>query len=97
MALASRSKRSRRSGLAADSSERILMATVRLSRPSFARYTSPMPPAPSGETISYGPRRGARGQTHLALFSPPAQFNTMVIGTDTGSRLFTATRKRLPL
>jgi hypothetical protein len=31
------------------------MATVRSSRVSRARYTSPIPPAPSGARISYGP------------------------------------------
>src|SRR5688572_30026305 len=31
------------------------MATSRPSWVSVARYTSPMPPAPSGATISYGP------------------------------------------
>lgn len=31
------------------------MATVRWSRVSRARYTSPVPPAPSGDWISYGP------------------------------------------
>src|SRR5262249_3815539 len=31
--------------------------TVRSRRVSRARYTSPMPPAPIGETISYGPNR----------------------------------------
>ena len=36
---------------------RILIATVRSSRVSRALYTSPMPPAPRGERISYGPRR----------------------------------------
>src|SRR5579859_7909192 len=34
---------------------KILMATSRESRVSFARYTSPMPPAPSEAMISYGP------------------------------------------
>src|SRR5215470_17894418 len=33
------------------------MATKRPSLESRARYTSPIPPAPSGETISYGPNR----------------------------------------
>src|SRR5438874_1343010 len=33
------------------------MATMRSSRVSRARYTSPMPPAPIGEMISYGPSR----------------------------------------
>src|ERR1700730_431755 len=31
------------------------MATMRSNRVSRARYTSPMPPAPSGDWISYGP------------------------------------------
>jgi hypothetical protein len=31
------------------------MATVRCSLVSRARYTSPMPPAPSSDWISYGP------------------------------------------
>lgn len=35
----------------------ILTATVRSSRVSFARYTSPIPPAPQGDRISYGPSR----------------------------------------
>lgn len=34
---------------------KILMATSRESRVSFARYTSPVPPAPSEATISYEP------------------------------------------
>src|SRR5450432_991613 len=34
---------------------RILTATVRSNRVSSARYTSPIPPAPSGDWISYGP------------------------------------------
>ena len=33
----------------------ILMATSRCRRESRARYTSPIPPAPSGDRISYGP------------------------------------------
>ena len=39
------------------------MATSRLRRLSRARYTSPMPPAPNGATISYGPSRvpGVKG------------------------------------
>src|SRR5207248_10395770 len=55
MALASRSKRAFRSGLAERCCGRTLMATSRPSRVSRARYTSPMPPAPSGDAISYGP------------------------------------------
>jgi hypothetical protein len=36
-------------------SQDILPATSRSSRESWARYTSPMPPAPMGARISYGP------------------------------------------
>ena len=39
-------------GSAANASGRTLIATSRLSFVSRARYTSPIPPAPSGETIS---------------------------------------------
>src|SRR5580704_17601049 len=57
MARASRSKRSEKASL--DS----FMATIRSRRVSRALYTSPMPPAPIGFRISYGPRRDpeARG------------------------------------
>src|ERR1700730_4240797 len=54
--LASRSKRCFASGLDERCEGRILTATVRSRRVSRARYTSPIPPAPSGETILYGPR-----------------------------------------
>src|SRR5262245_8731465 len=56
MARASRSKRSLK-GL-----RLALMATKRLRRVSRAFHTSPMPPAPRAERISYGPSRvpGAR-------------------------------------
>ncbi len=46
-ALASRSKRARRSGSLATSGGNTLSATSRLSLVSSARYTSPMPPRPS--------------------------------------------------
>jgi len=49
---ASRSKRVTRSGSRANPSGSALIATSRPSRVSFARKTSPMPPAPSGATIS---------------------------------------------
>src|SRR5580704_4817457 len=55
MARASRSKRCLASGLSERCAGRILMATMRSRRVSQARYTSPMPPAPSGDWISYGP------------------------------------------
>src|SRR5215472_471379 len=55
MVLASRSNLCFRTGSLESCSGRILTATVLSSRVSFARYTSPIPPAPSGETISYGP------------------------------------------
>jgi hypothetical protein len=50
-----------RSGSCAKISGSILIATSRLSFRSRARYTSPMPPAPSELTISYGPRRVPEG------------------------------------
>src|SRR6476659_2246863 len=56
-ALASCSKRARRSRSWAKSSGRTFTATSRPRRESRARYTSPIPPAPSGERISYGPIR----------------------------------------
>ena len=56
-------------------SGRTLMATSRSRRVSCARYTSPIPPAPSGERISYCPRivpgvRGMRGSEDYTLGSP---------------------------
>src|SRR5438034_3788373 len=48
-------KRRNRSMSAENAAGRVLIATQRSRRTSLARYTSPMPPAPSGETISYGP------------------------------------------
>src|SRR6267154_465277 len=55
MVFASRSKRCLHIGSEENCGGRILMATVRSSRASRARYTSPIPPAPSGAMISYGP------------------------------------------
>ena len=55
IALASRSKRAFSVGVCVSSEERTLMATVRSKRVSRARYTSPMPPTPTTEVISYGP------------------------------------------
>src|SRR5713101_2876751 len=54
-ALASRSRRCRKEGSEDRSAGRTLRATSRSRRVSRARYTSPMPPAPSGRWISYGP------------------------------------------
>src|SRR5438045_4895443 len=54
---ASRSKRSRDSVSAERCAGRTLMATERSSRVSRARHTSPMPPAPTRATTSYGPSR----------------------------------------
>src|ERR1700741_2030665 len=52
---ASRSKRCKWSSVVAKAAVRILIATMRLSRASRARYTSPIPPAPNAPTISYDP------------------------------------------
>src|SRR6266851_8593450 len=54
-ARASNSNRCRDAGSAAAPALRILSATSRPRRLSRARYTSPIPPEPSGLTISYGP------------------------------------------
>src|SRR5882724_10123043 len=52
---ASRLKRATRSVSAVNNGGRSFSATSRPSLVSRARYTSPIPPAPSGATISYGP------------------------------------------
>src|ERR1700722_18273721 len=54
---ASRSNRSRLLESQETAAGRILIATSRSSLASSAWYTSPIPPTPSGATISYGPRR----------------------------------------
>src|SRR5262249_27243999 len=66
MVFASRSNLCLRTASAENCEGKIFMATVRPSRVSCPRYTSPMPPAPRGETISNGPSllpgtRGIRG------------------------------------
>ena len=55
MVFASRSNRCFRSGSEATCSGSTLTATVQSSLVSRALHTSPMPPAPMAETISYGP------------------------------------------
>src|SRR6267142_1042424 len=54
-ARASCSKRRKRSLSEENAAGRILIATLRSKRASRARYTSPIPPAPSSSIISYGP------------------------------------------
>src|SRR5262245_57548340 len=56
-ARASCSNRRRRSTSAEPAVGSTLIATSRPRRGSRARYTSPIPPAPIADTISYGPRR----------------------------------------
>src|ERR1700693_3485401 len=68
--LASRSKRWRRSSLEVRCSGRTLTATVLSSRVSRARYTSPMPPAPIAERISYGPSL----EPAVSVTLPPVSF-----------------------
>ena len=58
---ASRRKRATRSGSCVNDSGSTLSATSRLSFGSLARYTSPMPPAPSGESTSYIPSLDPEG------------------------------------
>src|SRR6187397_66910 len=55
--LASRSNRARRSASCANASGSTLIATSRPRFLSVARYTSPIPPAPSGTPMVYAPRR----------------------------------------
>src|SRR5262245_63099910 len=55
--VASRLKRARRSASCANARGSVLSATSRPSFVSCARKTSPMPPAPSDDTTSYGPSR----------------------------------------
>src|SRR5262249_45131815 len=57
---------------------RTLTATSRPKRVSRARYTSPIPPAPSGDWISYGPSfvpevRAIRGRNYI----PPLVFGVI--------------------
>src|SRR5688572_931714 len=54
---ASRRNRATRSLSCANATGNTLMATSRFNRVSRARNTSPMPPAPMGTRISYGPMR----------------------------------------
>ena len=54
---ASRWNRASRSASRATDPSSTLMATWRFRLVSVARYTSPMPPTPRGDRISYGPRR----------------------------------------
>ena len=69
-----------------------LTATVRFRLVSVARYTSPMPPTPRGETISYGPRRvpGCRGKGEvdgiiLATFQGLEEIGERKIGLAIGN------------
>src|SRR5439155_5519631 len=61
MVFASRSNRCLCTASEENCADKILIATVRSRHVSRARYTSPIPPAPSGETISYGPSLAPRG------------------------------------
>src|SRR5205085_589111 len=54
---ASRRKRSTRTGSLENSAGRTFTAALRPSFESMARYTSPMPPLPMDDPISYEPRR----------------------------------------
>src|SRR5438093_10713703 len=71
MVFASRSNRCLRAASEENCAGKILIATVRPRRVSRARYTSPIPPAPSGETISYGPSLAPRVRaTGVKLYLP---------------------------
>src|SRR5215471_11308010 len=66
MVFASRSNLCFLCGSADISFGKILTATSRPSRVSLARYTSLIPPAPSGPTISYGPSFVPEARSMLA-------------------------------
>ena len=65
MACASRSNRASAAGSSVTAAGTILMATSRCRRLSRARYTSPMPPAPSRPVISVRTKERARSERHL--------------------------------
>lgn len=73
---ASRPNPSRRSRLSAKGPGRTLIAPMRSTRVSRARYTSPIPPAPIAERISYGPGVG-QAKGHLTSLDF-AKYNTEI-------------------
>src|SRR6266478_7716766 len=95
MVFASRSNRCLGAASEENCAGKILIATLRPRRVSRARYTSPIPPAPSGETISYGPSLAPRVSAtvvKLYLAKQNAGDNSCLYGTapqhvcDTASR-----------
>src|SRR6516162_8007792 len=75
MVFASLSKRCLCTGSLQNWAGRILMATVRSSRVSRARYTSPIPPAPSGARISWGPSRVAGASAMIGCDYTPGEIH----------------------
>src|SRR6266851_6720980 len=88
IARASRSKRCFASGFSERCDGRILTATVRSRRVSRARYTSPIPPAPSGDWISYGPSLApeARDISGLNYKQSVQRFGAITAGKAFGQR-----------
>src|SRR6266508_2606320 len=78
-AFASRSNRATRSRSSKNSSGSTFNATSRSRRASFARYTSPMPPAPSGAGTSYGPIRVPGVIATLGSPEPRRLYHRLVI------------------
>src|SRR5271170_3878256 len=90
MACASCWKRRNRSGSRAKAAGKTLIATSRLSRASRARYTSPMPPAPTADTISYGPSfvpgvRAIRARNYRLFSTLHWMQRFWAVGRQTGS------------
>src|SRR5436309_84169 len=85
MVFASRSNRCLRAASEENCAGKILIATVRPRRVSRARYTSPIPPAPSGETISYGPSLAPRVSVTVVKLYLPKQ-NAALVFTDARRR-----------
>src|ERR1700691_2876281 len=92
-ARASVSNRRKRSASRAIPLGRTLIATSRPSRVSRARYTSPMPPAPSGVRISYGPILvPAVSAIRVRHYSPSDEW----VRADVGKPLFPRVKIELP-
>ena len=75
-------KRASRSASLAKRSGSTLIATSRFSFVSRARYTSPMPPAPREERISYGPRRapGLRAKRLARVYGQGGAPTALLLG-----------------
>src|SRR5689334_16965248 len=84
IAFASRSKRASASGCSANAAGSTFKAISRSRRRSRARYTSPMPPAPIEERISYAPMRCPAANRMTAARDYNARVNRRAFVTSSG-------------